>query len=493
MNLTDNLINSALLGTNGKEMNLKDFPEELHETAQQIVDRATDPEEAFYKCAALLFAYRRAGSEAASIPETAFTEAPPETSLYMSRTSASLLSRLLSGKYYVLLLYGYELAAKTGKIIPPEFLPDLLSHAFENNTVKTYREKELVLALSGNRGKWLLPFMGFSIGDDATEENWETASHAARQVILTRIRKENPARGMELLQNGLKGESANHRAELVECLRTGLSLADEPFLASLAQTDRSSHVKDTARLLLESIPGSELSKFYAGMLKGKLKYNRLLGWSAEKIEYTPELKNAGIEEVSPNKKEKDSDFILRQLAERVPLSFWCEFFEADEGKAARRLALHPPFPKFFSVSKPIRQFNDSRWAYHTLKEAAPTPVELIELIAPAEREEIKLEYLPDNNYIPEGWFGEITGTWGEKFSRFAIEAYLRNRYFYYTKEAAEKLAVYTPFSLKAWLCQKEKQYNESSHQREFLLKIREYMEMKEELARFFSPENTPCE
>ena len=32
----------------------------------------------------------------------------------------------------------------------------------------------------------------------------------------------------------------------------------------------------------------------------------------------------GLSEVSSNKKEGDSEFILRQLAERVPLSFWCE-------------------------------------------------------------------------------------------------------------------------------------------------------------------------
>ena len=49
--------------------------------------------------------------------------------------------------------------------------------------------------------------------------------------------------------------------------------------------------------------------------------------------YTPEMKQMGLEEVSPNKKEKDEAYLLRQLAERVPLRFWMEFFQCPAEQA----------------------------------------------------------------------------------------------------------------------------------------------------------------
>lgn len=489
MNPIDNLLNTALLGTATKEPALTDFPEELHGTIRQIMEQATETEDAFYKSCALLFAYCRAGLEPAPSTATAFPEAPPEDRPYLSRESASFLHRLVLEKNYVLLQYGYALAARTGKLLPPEYLPGLLTHAFETNTAKAYQEKEALLTLAGNRGKWLLPQLGQAVQGDETEDDWETASHVARRAILTRIRKEKPAKGTELLQSTLKGESAQHRTELVECLRTGLSAADEPFLAALCETDRSAGVKEAACSLLESIPGSAVCRFYCDVLRGKLKYNRLLGWSYEKVAYTPELKKMGIEEVSPNKKESDNEFVLRQLAERVPLSFWCELFDTDEEKAARKLAQRPPFPKFFSPALPILKFNDEQWAYHTLQAASPTPMALLSLLSVSQREEIKLECSDNTGDIPSNWFGEITDTWGERFSRYVADMRTAGRqYMYYTKEEAEKLAVYMPLTLKEEIRAKGSSRPENSYQRAFLFKVVEYMNTKEELVRLFEQE-----
>ena len=82
------------------------------------------------------------------------------------------------------------------------------------------------------------------------------------------------------------------------------------------------------------------------------------------------MKKLGLEEVSSNKNEKDDRFLLRQLAERVPLSFWSEFYDCPPEKAASKLAKNPSFQKLFDLSKPILNFSDSGWAYHTLKENA---------------------------------------------------------------------------------------------------------------------------
>lgn len=95
---------------------------------------------------------------------------------------------------------------------------------------------------------------------DTGNETWETALHEERKRMLQRLRKENPGQGLALLQTELKNESAAHRDELIQCLRTNLSKADENFLQEIATTDRSSNVKETARRLLCSLPDSELVK-----------------------------------------------------------------------------------------------------------------------------------------------------------------------------------------------------------------------------------------
>ena len=126
-----------------------------------------------------------------------------------------------------------------------------------------------------------------------------------------------------MLRGEWKNESAQHRAEFLACLENGLSVADEAFLEEVRGGDRSSTVRDEALRLLRLIPGSRILNMYAGILKEHLHYRRLFGWSIDPVAYSEELKKTGINEVSSNKGESDSDYILRQMAQYMPLSFWC--------------------------------------------------------------------------------------------------------------------------------------------------------------------------
>ena len=49
MNLTDHIINVALLGTATRELITTDFPEELQETLRDIQAKAEDAEALFYQ------------------------------------------------------------------------------------------------------------------------------------------------------------------------------------------------------------------------------------------------------------------------------------------------------------------------------------------------------------------------------------------------------------------------------------------------------------
>lgn len=232
-----------------------------------------------------------------------------------------------------------------------------------------------------------------------------------------------------------------------------------------------------------SLPDSELVKIYEELLRGKLHFNFLLGWSYDKIEFTPEMKKLGLEEVSSNKNEKDDRFLLRQLAERVPLSFWSEFYDCPPEKAASKLAKNPPFQKLFDLSKPILNFSDSGWAYHTLKENADEKMAdaLMGLLPSSQREEIAFQS-ERGGYIPDSWFNEDGIGWGMKFSTRVFQRMLRNNY-YLPKETAERLALYFPSEMRKPIEQTALSMaaQENNTSTRFSRLMMEYMDLKQRI------------
>lgn len=489
MNLIDPILNTALLGTAARELPVADFPEELQEVFVEIKGKAEDAEVAFYQMSALGFAYGKAGSESLQLTDCSeIVEAVDDEKGYFTREACELLLSLIAGRNPYLLLYAYRCAVRSGKLILPGYLQTLLAHAFERTNPDRREEQSLLPQLTGNRGQWLLPMMGLPVWGAGDNVSWETASHEQRKQLLQEARRVNPATGLALLQTELKNESAAHREDLIQCLCEKLNPDDEAFLQEVLATDRSSNVKEVARRLLCSLPDSEQVKYYCGLLHGKLHYNGLLGWSYDKIEFTPEMKKMGLLEVSSVKNEKDDRFLLRQLAERVPLSFWCEFYDCGPEKAAVKLAKNPPFQNYFQIWEPIVLFHDSLWAYHTLKEGVSEEVAdgLIGLLTPGQREDISFRTDRRNAYIPANWFNEDGQPWGMKFSTCVLQRILAGTN-YVSKEEAERVAVYFPVEMSVLIRQKVAAFNdqESIPSRMCHL-ILNYMELKQSIDTLFT-------
>lgn len=489
MNVTEPIINAALLGTATKEFTPVSFPPSLEETFSKIKEKADDAEAAFYQMAALTFAYQRAGMEASS-DESAVTteEAPEEEKPYFEREAGELFNILNINRNRYLLLYAYRKASGCNKIIPPLYLQNLISHAFDRTNPNRHQEQELLSQLAGKRGRWLLPHMGLKDWGDKENETWETTSHEERKRMLCHLREKQPEQGLALLQTELKNESAAHRDELIQCLRTNLSKTDEAFLQEIAETDRSINVKQTAKNLLYCIPDSELVKKCCNLLRGKLHYKMLLGWSYDKLAYTPEMKQMGLEEVSYNKNEKDDEFLLRQLAERVPLSFWMELFDCSPEKAASKLAKKPPFGSYFNICQAIENFSDGLWAYHTLKEnlSESNNIHLIKLLTPEQQEDIKFQGNNKNFYIPDSWFNADGREWGIKFSTRVLQQLVQSDYYYYSKEMAEQLALYLPQEIYPKLAQYTIECKADHSATKLYESLNEYMRMKEQINTLFN-------
>lgn len=490
MSLNDHIINIALLGTTSKELSLTDFPEELQSTFEELKQKTNDTEATLYQMVVLSFAYFRAGTEPQELNEaTEIAAAAADETPYCSRQVGELLLSLASNRNRHLLLYAYRQILQCGKLIRPHCLQALLTRAFERTNPDRKEEQRLLSPLTGNRGRWLLPLMGLPAWGAKDEITWETASHEERKQLLLETRRENPDEGLALLQTELKNESATHRDELIQCLREKLNKNDEEFLQGVATTDRSANVKDTARQLLCSLPDSQQVQYYWELLKGKLRHNALLGWSYDTLEFTPEMKKKGLTEVSSVKNEKDDRFLLRQLAERVPLAFWCEFYDCGPEKAATKLAKNPPFQHLFELWRPIELFNDSLWAYETLK-ARPNEAYisiLLGFLSPAQREEIPFQPAQEDMYIPRTWYnGE---PWGIKFSTRVFRRLLMRPYSIY-KEEAEQTAVFFSTEMIP-LIEKEitSTNNENSTSVHTCQSLLDYMRQKERIDALINDKN----
>lgn len=486
MSITDNIINTALLGTANRELTEGELPEDLSDTLLKVKECAADGEEVFYKTAAVLFAYYRSGLEPLKLKEPVpVMEAEPETMPYAGKKAAALLGMLLGEKYSYMLLLWYKTAAKHGYLIPAEYLPGVLGRVFLPGSQTAKREKQFLPSLIGNRGRWLLPLMNYPPLQEEGNEDWETATHADRKLILSRMRKDNPAQGLELLRAEWKNESAQHRAELLACLEIGLSKSDEEFLESVRAGDRSSTVKDCALDLLRQIPDSNIVELYSRTLKQHLRYRRLLGWAVEPIAYSEELKKAGISELSSNKGESDSDYILRQMAENVPLSFWCELLECDAETAAQRLRKSPPFSKYICLENAIFNFHDRQWAYYWLKGErvlqSPELTSLVPLLPVGQREELNLEGKVQQNFYVTQWLDDTDEEWGVKFSRGVLRILYSMTYCYYDRPTCEQLALRIPASLLGYIGELGATKENSNSHWEFTVRMQQLLQIKKDI------------
>lgn len=176
MNVTEPIIQAALLGTANREFVPGAFPESLQTLVDGIHGKAEDTESFLYMTAASAFAYRRAGWEPAGAEGIVPVKTAPEEELpYFDKDRSQLFSRLHGTRY--MLAYAYRLAQGSGKIISPEYLQPLIRRAYDRNNPLRFEERRLLKNLVGNRGLWLIRQMGLVGEECGITDSWDTATH----------------------------------------------------------------------------------------------------------------------------------------------------------------------------------------------------------------------------------------------------------------------------------------------------------------------------
>jgi hypothetical protein len=299
------------------------------------------PESTLLRVAAASYLWQLAGSRAviASPPATEAVEnAPPLEDRLVSEVAAWRMGRMLSGDHRDLLPEWFALAARFRLVLPPQWLPVVLS---------TLRPSELegIAAVLGRRAVWLVARNpAWHLRDGAvppSAERWETGTLVERGAELTALRTADPAAALAWIQKTWETDPPDAREAFVRVLLKGLSTADEAFL-EIALGDKRKAVRTAAVECLSRLPNSahalrNLARLEplltfdppASSLLGKLKKRRLhvelpagaLGKQAVRD---------GIEaNVPANRKIGERTWWLVQMVSLVPPSHWTTRFGCD--------------------------------------------------------------------------------------------------------------------------------------------------------------------
>ncbi|MFJ4435448.1 DUF5691 domain-containing protein [Streptomyces sp. NPDC088923] len=295
--------------------------------------------------AALRTVRRRAGllpAAAAPLPAPVAAEARPP----LPEAARQRLGQLLSARgdqrgsapdLTELLPQWLERANAHGFASPPEHLPALLDAARGRTDLRP-----AVLAFAGVRGRWLAeqnrewsfvrrtvmapPAHGAAAsapGDD--ERLWGEGLFAERVALLARVREGEPARALALLGTTWAKERAEDRLLFLDCLRPGLSQADEPFLEA-ALDDRSRNVRALAAELLSSLTGSALAARMAERARACVRPAADTSLTIE----TPRACDAAMEHdgvvAKPPAGRGERAWWFGQVVEAAPLAVWPEHF-----------------------------------------------------------------------------------------------------------------------------------------------------------------------
>jgi hypothetical protein len=154
------------------------------------------------------------------------------------------------------------------------------------------------------------------------EQLWEEGSLPEREQLLTLARHSDPPRGLALLSSTFKSDKPEQRKRWIELLRSGLSVADVPFLDSASQ-DRSAAVRleatRTLWLLPESTPAQSVRERIAEVCGAGTSF----GVKLPPEPFDPGLEELGILEVPPAGVGR-RQWWLAQLVSALPPDFFCE-------------------------------------------------------------------------------------------------------------------------------------------------------------------------
>ena len=323
MNALDSLATTALLGTDRRPPDWPVLDGPIGELLARIPREA--PEKALLQMAGVLGTCQVAGVLPAQHPH-APTLATEDAKAQDPRVD--LIAAILADGPERLQAEAFRRVAAAGAQLPHRLLPKALDCGRRSTALRPS-----LLPILGRRGEWLAAqneawgYAAGSGGESASSDDaWQHGSLDQRRLYLAALRIQDSAKARELVREAMTTEGAKERTAFIECLTTGLTLADEELLdATLA--DKSKEARQVAARLLSCMPDSRFARRMGAYLTPYLKLEKFLRGTIVELEaplaFDPAWKSNLIEEVKPKGMSMgDRAWWLLQLIRQTPLSWW---------------------------------------------------------------------------------------------------------------------------------------------------------------------------
>lgn len=214
MNDWNEMVKLGMLGTEKAAFSLDHLPIALQSYLPTGVQ--TDPEGDFLQAAALLLAYRRAGTQAASPPFPRISPAPEEELPYVNSRQSAILRKLLDEDVYrnkALIGLWLQHCNMSKRIVTPDFLPDLL------NFQSTFAHLPFFIEVLGKRGLWLsVQRKKWTLLENNPEKIWQEGSSTERNELIQHLWKNEPTQALQYIKEAWATANAKERSSWLQGL-----------------------------------------------------------------------------------------------------------------------------------------------------------------------------------------------------------------------------------------------------------------------------------
>jgi hypothetical protein len=483
MEAWNKIIHTAMMGTDKKMIGTEELSSTLAEATAVITENTTiDKEEKFLQLASLTYNYRQCAVLPLKKETITIEQAPAEEKQYCDPAAMQVLKDILFEESQSLLQLWLTACAKANRLVSPEMIPSLFAIG------KQYKQLRAAIApCTGKRGEWLCQFnheWNFSVSQ-SQEELWNTGTTDQRKVVLTELRSADPAAARALLEQTWAQEDAATKVSFLEILSINVSNDDLVFLESL-QNEKSKKVKEEALKLLKQIPSSALVQQYMNVLQKAVTIKTekaLLGMMSKTslsfqvpADIDPVIFKSGIEKLSSNSKEfSDDEFIIYQLIQFVPPTFW----EQQLGKSPQQII--ELFEKDTTGKKMITalvlatlQFKQHQWAVFMMQYCSTFYIDLIPMLPAQQQEYYSNRSFADHADAIIRYAVEFKREWSIEMTR-KILTHASNNPYHYTRSFFSQHIALIPSAIERELGliipAEEYQRNSWNKTKEYLAKL----------------------
>jgi hypothetical protein len=393
MQFWNQIIQTAMLGTDKKQLTAGELPEALAEVSTVISSNTTlDKEEQFLQMASLAMNYRQSGTQPLQKADISIPLAPPEEKPYCNNRAAAVLKDIVAEDSNPLLTIWLQHCVSAGQLAPPSLLPVLLDKATQHKSLRTALEN-----IMGKRGEWLCGFnpnWQFTAAE-TDEERWQTGKPEQRRQVLQQLRSTDPALARQWLQETWAQENANSKAELIKALEVNLSEKDLEWLESLA-TEKSQKVKEEVLNLLKRLPESSVIQMYWEVVQESVRLKKGLLKSTLSVQLPTDINEAifktGIERLSGNQNNiTDEGFVIYQLMTFIPPHFWETYLKDTPENIIKLFGRDKISEELIkAIGMATGRFKDSAWTKFFLHDEKKIYYDLLPMLSETERDEYLL-------------------------------------------------------------------------------------------------------